>query len=386
MLGLCIKYFNHNYGSVLQSLATVQYIKQTGKEFRIIRYVKKKDVKYLFGMTYKVVTNPVFRRDVYELFQKLAARRIHREYGISDSQRSALFDSFIEKNFEGITDYYVGYEKLVSDTTQFDVIVSGSDQLWSPGGLNSHFYTLEFCSPKTKRVSWASSFGVSEIPKEQIAGTKKYLSEMDYISCREESGVDIVRKLISVDAVHVCDPVLMFDELGWNNLIPSETLYDEEYIFAYFLGANVEQRRYVQDFADKTGLKIVTLRHLDQYVSADETFGDYAPYDVSPERFVNLIRGAKYICTDSFHGTCFSIIFQKPFTVFNRYNSDIKTSKNTRIDSLCKKLGVENRRFSGKVIPLKNNIDYVEVNARLKNWRNESEAYLEEALQIQPAD
>ena len=66
--------------------------------------------------------------------------------------------------------------------------------------------------------------------------------------------------------------------------------------------------------------KIVTLRHLDQYTKVDESFGDFAPYDVDPTKFLNLLRGADYVCTDSFHGSVFSIIHQKPFIVFNRYN------------------------------------------------------------------
>lgn len=382
MIGLCIKYYNHNYGSVLQSLATIQYLKQMGQDFRIIRYIKKKNPKYYFEMSYKVLSNPVFRRDVYELFQKLFARELNKNYKCNDLLRSKLFDDFIEKYFEDKTDYYIGYDSLISDTAKFDIIITGSDQLWSPGGLKSHFYTLEFCSDKTRRVSWASSFGVSEIPQEQIAGTKKFLSEMDYISCREESGVNIVQSLTSKKAFHVCDPVLMFDGDGWSKIVPPNVLYDDDYIFAYFLGANLDHRKCVERFAKETGLKIVTLRHLDQYIPEDEKFGDYAPYDISPEKFVNLIRGAKYVCTDSFHGTCFSIIFQKPFTVFNRYNENAKISRNTRIESLCKKIGVEDRRFCDKALSFEDSIDYGIVNAKLQNWREDSEAYLREALRI----
>ncbi len=380
MIGLCIKYFNKNYGSVLQSLATIKFVEKAGWDYRIIRYVKKKNLKYIFDMGIRAATNPVFRRDIYELFQKKSARIIHKGYKINDLKRAALFDDFIENNFEGLTEYYIGYDKLIQGSENYDIIVSGSDQLWSPSGLMSHFYTLEFCAPQVKRVSWASSFGVSEIPSEQIENTRKYLSEMDYISCREASGCKIVEKLTGTSAKHVCDPVLMFDENGWNELVSPEPTLCEKYVFAYFLGNNVEQRKYVTDFAIKNNLKIVTLRHLDQYVPEDETFGDYALYDVSPERFINLIRNAAYVCTDSFHGTCFSLIFKKNFTVFNRYKSDSKVSKNTRIDSLCQKLGIGDRRFNGEVIPYVNRINYEEVDKRLCMWRKESEEYLLSAI------
>ncbi len=72
---------------------------------------------------------------------------------------------------------------------------------------------------------------------------------------------------------------------------------------------------------------------MDQYVEEDENFGDYAPYNVGPIEFLNLIRGAEYVCTDSFHGTCFSVINEKKFMVFNRYSDNSSVSKNSRIDS-----------------------------------------------------
>ena len=84
----------------------------------------------------------------------------------------------------------------------------------------------------------------------------------------------------------------------------------------------------------------------------DEKFGDIAPYDVGPEEFLNWIRGAKYVCTDSFHGTCFSIIHHKKFMIFNRYSDQSKTSKNSRIDSLCQNLNLSERRFSGDILSL----------------------------------
>ena len=198
---------------------------------------------------------------------------------------------------------------MVEASSEYDVVLSGSDQLWSPGGLKSHFYTLEFCKKGVRRVSWASSFGVATIPEEQLVDTRKYLLEMDKISCRELSGCEIVKQLTGRPAIHVCDPVMMFSATDWKALVPNNKRVEEAYIFAYFLGENINYRKQVQEFARRKGLKIVTLRHLDQYVPSDEAFGDYAFYDVSPEDFINLISNADFVCTDSFHGSCFSIIF-----------------------------------------------------------------------------
>ena len=118
------------------------------------------------------------------------------------------------------------------------------------------------------------------------------------------------------------------------------------------------------------GCKIIALRHLDQYVPNDENFGDIALYDVAPDRFLNLLRGASYVCTDSFHGSCFSIIHRIPFVTFNRYADGSKHSKNSRIDTLCGNLGLQERRYNEKATldkQLMTSIDWDIVKDKLMN-------------------
>ena len=115
---------------------------------------------------------------------------------------------------------------------------------------------------------------------------------------------------------------------------------------------------------------------MDQYVEDDECFGDYAPYDVAPDRFLNLLRDAEYVCTDSFHGTCFSIINEKRFMIFSRYANTSATSKNSRIDSLCQNLGVSDRRFSGDISTIQKNIDYEKVYCKLAKLKQKTDQYI----------
>jgi len=134
----------------------------------------------------------------------------------------------------------------------------------------------------------------------------------------------------------------------------------------------------VSEAAKELGCKIVTLRHLDQYVDSDDSFGDYAPYDVGPERFLNILRGASYVCTDSFHGSVFSIIHHKQFVVFNRYAEKSKHSKNSRIDTLCGNLGLTDRRYkplSNLCTQLQQSLDYESVDERLQKLRQSTEEY-----------
>ena len=118
---------------------------------------------------------------------------------------------------------------------------------------------------------------------------------------------------------------------------------------------------------------------MDTYVPADEGFGDIVMSDVGPEEFVNLIRGAEYICTDSFHGTIFSVLNHKQFLTFNRYSDQAKDSKNSRIDSLCQVLGLSERRFRNHLgEEIMRSIDYNIVEARAFEFRRESLSYIHE--------
>ena len=157
------------------------------------------------------------------------------------------------------------------------------------------------------------------------------------------------------------------------------------YIFCYFLGSNQEHRAVAKELATKTGKRIVTLRHLDRYNADDEKFGDIAPYDVDPKRFLNILRNADYICTDSFHGMAFSIIFEKKFVVFDRYKDKSSNSKNSRIESLCSNLNLANRRFlkSTDILnAIQQDIDYLDVKSKIEKYQRNTKDYLKKAFEI----
>ena len=169
----------------------------------------------------------------------------------------------------------------------------------------------------------------------------------------------------------------------WLERIPNKREINEPYIFAYFLGATQEYRNAVKKLAHDKGMKVVALRHMDQYVEEDENFGDFAPYDVSPERFLNLLRNAEYVCTDSFHGTAFSILNEKQFVVFNRYAENSSFSKNSRIDTLCVNFGLESRRYKNGMDlsdVVKDDIDYKAVGEKYKNLKQVTDQYLNTVL------
>nr|WP_243164678.1 polysaccharide pyruvyl transferase family protein [Catenibacillus scindens] len=277
----------------------------------------------------------------------------------------------------------MGYEKLKKGAERYEAVITGSDQLWSPAGLPTNFFNLMFVPDKIRKISYASSFGVKQIPWYQIKRTAYYLNRIDYISMRENRGAEIVKELTGRKVPVILDPVFMFDKSGWEKLIPVNKEFNHPYIFAYFLGKNSEYREVVREAANQLGCKVVTLRHLDQYVADDEKFGDFAPYDVGPDRFLNLLRDAKYICTDSYHGSCFSIIHQKPFIIFSRYSENSKHSKNSRIETLCDNLELQDRKYNRSmnlVDQLESKIDYEIVNEHLKKLKKITEDFLNQAF------
>ncbi len=381
MIGICIKYFHENYGGMLQAYATVKMLEARGLDYELIQYEKK------FSLADKIrflprFLNGVLLNDKKETLKKNIGKRKHPEFAKQDKIRLNAFKKFNEQHFTKLSPVFVGFDALCKGAERYNAVITGSDQLWSPSGLPTNYYNLKFVPDNIRKISYASSFGVSQIPWYQKGRTAEFLNRIEFVSMRENRGSEIVKELTGRDVPTILDPVFNFDKQGWEELVSINIEMEEPYIFAYFLGANPAYREAVKEFAKKEGLKIVALRHLDQYVETDEDFGDYAPYEVAPDRFLNFIRGAEYVCTDSFHGTCFSVIHEKKFMIFNRYSDASKTSKNSRIDSLCTNLGLQDRRFSGKDISsIKNEIDYVKVANNLSRLQNLTQDYLNKAFE-----
>ena len=380
MIGVCIKYFHENYGGMLQAYATVSMLEARGLDYELIQYEKKRTPIGVIKSLPRLL-NGVLLNDKYEAFLKKKGMKQHPEFAKNDAIRMKAFRKFKEVHFTKLSPVFKGYDALSNGARRYSAVVTGSDQLWSPAGLPTNYYNLQFVPDDIRKISYASSFGVKNIPWYQKKRTAAFLNRIDFISMRENRGSEIVKELTGKDVPTILDPVFMFDKEGWEKLIPVKREITEPYIFAYFLGETAEHRKAVENAARKLGCKIVALRHLDQYVPNDENFGDIALYDVAPDRFLNLLRGASYICTDSFHGSCFSI--RIPFVTFNRYAEGSKHSKNSRIDTLCGNLGLQDRRYNENTTldkQLMTSIDWDVVKDKLINLKCDTNMYLDKAF------
>lgn len=379
-VGICACYDNYNYGSMLQAYATQKAISEMGYENEFISYKKKKTIKFILKSIPRAFNEYFIHAKIDEIKRNKEFNK-HPEVKENIKLRKKAFIEFGKKYYENISKDYNGYKELKEGAKNYDSVVVGSDQLWLPIGLASNFYNLMFVPDDVNKISYATSFGVSKIPWYQLKRTKRYLKRINYLSTRELKGKEIIKNVARLEAKVVVDPTLLFNKEQWEEFVPDEKVLNEKYIFCYFLGDTIQHREEVKKLAEEKKLKIVTIPHLDNFVEYDETFGDYRLYDVDPAKFINLIRNAEYVCTDSFHGTVFSLLNHKKFITFNRFNEKSKNSRNSRIDSLCSQIGIQDRRYDGNIFKIDNEIEYSQVDDRIEYLRQDSREFLKKALE-----
>lgn len=379
-----------NYGTSLVGYALINKIQQLGYSVEVINYIKQ----FTFMQKVNWIINSLRCSMGRQIMKRIAVRKNLKNnpaYAKNISVRTNTVYEYKKKKLIPIFKDYKGFDALQAGSKNYDVVVVGSDQVWLPHGLPTKFFNLLFVDDNVRKVAYASSFGVSEIPKFQHEATGKYLDRFYKISVREQKGKEIVDTLSHNTAEVVADPTMLLTREEWEKEISEDISASTEenkkraemggYIFCYFLGSNSDARKAAMDLKKKTNLPIITLRHMDEYVETDELFGDEAPYNVDANDFIRYIANADYVCTDSFHCTVFSILFHKQFMTFYRFAHSSKTGRNSRIDSLFEITKISKERiFSGQIDNIFNDIDWVIVDEHVKKMRIDSIVFLKEAL------
>ena len=341
-------YFQPNYGSMLQAYATQKAVTRLGykvENLRIDGIAKEIRNAKLRYFARAALGDMSIIRNKLGMIKKALYKCHNRRLAANLAVRRAKFCEFKDTHF-CLAPVVNGRDALKEQTRNYKAVLVGSDQLWLPSNIAADYYTLTFVPDEVKKISYATSFGVAQLAAWQKKQTKEFLSRFAHVSVREERGCELVSEVTDgeIEAQLVCDPTLLFDKESWANLLPpkSQEYVSGDYIFCYFLGDNPWQRNFAHQLQARTGLPIIAPLHLDNYVASDEGFPDYAPYDIGPEEFVNLIRGAAYVLTDSFHATVFSAIHEKNFATFRRFSGGT-LSTNSRMESLYHLLGVPER-------------------------------------------
>lgn len=381
-VGIVSCYFKHNYGSMLQAYATQQILDNLGIENETINIDENIDFskgKKKYYMTQ--ITNFTFIKSKLGMVKLKFDKKLKKDLGRNIAVRDKKYKEF-ETKFR-LTKAYKTYQELTEKCKDYSSVLVGSDQLWLPVNVVADYYTLNWVPDDVNKISYATSFGVSTVPEKYKEKYKKFLDRINYLSVREEAGCKLVKELSSNEATLVCDPTLLLTKDEWMGIQKEEPIIKEKYILCYFLGSNIEHRKFAERLKEKNGCKIVSLNHADEYVKYSDIFADEMPYDIGPAEWINLIRNAEYVCTDSFHGTVFSLLNNKKFFTFRRYSNSSKVSTNSRIDSLLNIVDLHDRLLNGdeEILDcIEKQIDYEQVNKKLDKFRNESKEFLKKSI------
>jgi len=386
-VGLAIVTYTINYGTFLQAFATQTAIRNLGYETEILNIdsviddVSKARKKYFLKQMFNLAELKSYRHTI----SALIAKKTDKAYRHFMEQRERCFHAFNKKHFF-IGEKCDSWKGLSVHCRDFDSILVGSDQLWRPANIAGNFYTLNFVPDDVNKVSYATSFGLKEIRPEQREKAAAFLSRINYVSTREDSGAAIIKDLTGRTAEVVCDPTILLNKAEWEEFLPATPLIAGDYILVYLLSNSKEHREYIRRLAKKTSCKVVGVLHGAGYIKGDEKYVDEAPAAVDPFDFLNLIQNAKYVCTDSFHGCVFSTVFEKNYFVFKRFSDKDKMSTNSRVTGLLHRLGLTDRIVETYENVDLTPIDYDAVNEKLGAFRQYSKDFLIHALRNENED
>lgn len=379
-VGIASNWNYPDYGGMLQAFATQIALDKMGWRTEMIdargvqQIINARKVRYFLK---NIFDGSILKEKGGALIASSIAKR-NPDYREGMSKRIDAFHRFSSHSFR-VSDAISTWEELEQNSKKYDLVLVGSDQLWLPSNIEGDYYTLSFVPNEVPRASYATSFGVSVLPRAQFERAEEFLKRFRFLSTREASGQNIILECIGREVPVVCDPTLLLSYDDWSHYSKDDKAPQEEYIFCYLMGDNPYQRRIVESFSQKHNLKIVVLPNLDRYIRSDEGFGDYRLYDVGPDEFLGLVRNASYVFTDSFHGTIFSCIFERSFFVFPRFTKTATLSTNTRIESLLFALNLQDHFIDSREL---GGEDYARASipddlvCRIESFRGHSIEYL----------
>lgn len=356
-----------NYGTAYQAYALKSIIQNYGYKVDLIEYRRK----YEAPLKQRTLSNLV--RDI-----------LHKKNSSGEEEKykepRRLFDDFFNNHFS----YTIKCETNQDFFTlnrDYDGFVCGSDQIWGPEWFDGRYF-LDFVKDTNRMIAYAPSFGVQSIEDTDIAREiSEHVKRFRYLSVRESSGCRIIKNITGRnDAINVLDPVLLIKKEEWEQLCDNEVMPPTKYMLVFFLKNNNEYFQYALNLAEKIKVLPVVM-HCTQ--SEDTIYANIE--NGSPEQLLSLVKNASFICTDSFHITVLSLIFNKEFLAFNKTLGLEHLDKNGRITDLLHRLDVVGHIYcGGEEIPQQ--IDYSKVNNKLDELRSESVQYLSAALNdLEPA-
>ena len=295
--GLVTFYHIHHYGALLQAAATERAVERLGGECEIIDYFVNQD-------------NSLFRKPTG---LGSAAHDAHTALHYKPlKERYDRFEGFARDHLRISAHRYESLEELKRTELPYDIILSGSDQIWNPSIFpDRHFDHVFFGAfSDVRKIAYAPSFGIPKIPEEMEQELRDALAQYSHVGTREKQGQEIVKTVCGRDVPVVLDPTLLLDRDQWAEMSNTPENYPKGgYILCYCISKPGALSHYIRALAEKTGLPVVQLCGIRQKVHPKAR----CVLDAGPAEFLALFKNAAYVCTNSFHGTVFSVQFQKPF-------------------------------------------------------------------------
>lgn len=356
-----------NYGAVLQSYALQKTIEKFGAENRIIFLKKEK---------------PKLRKNIFEFLQEISKDKFKfkcikiLEY---------IFELYRSKHVKQRFNKFISFsEHVLKHTSEIEVLddlpleeyvalITGSDQVFNtslkPNIKNNRFL---ICNKKIKKYSFAAGLSSYALSKEDKLFMEKALSKYETISVRETQAAKYLEKELKLDVQVNIDPVFNLSKIEWENMIEAKRIVSKKYILCYFLISSPYLKNVLEYLKNKYKLPIICV----QTGSVKRIKADKYIFNAGPLEFLNLIKNAEVVVTTSFHGTAFSIIFEKDF-----YSVIKPGYKTERFTSLLNKLELADRIIDSNNYKNLKQIDYDKVNILLEQERKINLDYIGKILE-----
>ncbi len=365
-IGVITLHHNSNYGANLQAFATCKFVNDHYYNCEVVDYrLKTQELKNNAISWVMLSWNNEKNKSLKRKIKLIIALSISFP---NQYKRIRSFKRFRRK-FLVLSD--VCRNECDVANNGFDCLICGSDQVWNPDiteGIDPIFF-CDIDGVKNK-ISYAASLGrdkYKEIDEQKAAALIK---EIDYVSVREEKSIEYIKNISGKDVVGACDPVFLLSKEEYEK-IAKPIKVKKRYLLLYSVIGNNEMLAVAKDFADKNDLVLVEIcqnkKRGAKYIQLS---------GISPEEFLGAIKDAEYVITNSFHGTAFSLIFQKNFYAFDN------KARGSRITNILNKAGLENRIIENNIEKIVK-IDYEQVDKNLKDYIASSKQFLLSALRAQ---
>lgn len=344
-----------NYGACLQALATQYKISELGYDAELMNYSFMDEKSY----------SPFHQKHLRPFVSSTLFYALRKSLHVA-------FRVFREKHMRYTNERLSRPEDFKRVCDNYDAFLVGSDQVWNPElGIDTDITLLKFYDKGPIRLSYASSFGVSSLPKELEESYRDALNRFEYISTREASGKELVYKLTGKDSVVSLDPTMLLTASEWEQY-EEDVAVRERYVLIYDMRHSPMVMETAKKLAESKKCKVLALSRIRIGDKKIRTL-----YGISPGQFLTLIKNAEAVVTDSFHGTIFSITYEKEFYSYcSRQGMKIGSRITNILSSLC----LEERLIHDGFEPSFSEIEYSSIRSRLESMREVSLGYLKKIL------